>query len=230
MGITWHAVNQFVDREYAIDIREYRERFATVDRSDRSCLRAWFDAHGYLTANDMARIGDVSLRTVGRWKRAAGLPAAARTRPAYRRPPPSLLVAPDGWRQGRWVAEQYPAHSIRDIARAVGRSYTWTRRRLLRLGVRFPTKRDAVRSRHPCCTLAWLFNKYVVEGLSVTRCARLARVSRSTLTSWLLAFRLRVRTNTEQQVTNYWMTPDTPFDPARSSRCRQRLRKAGIGE
>ncbi|MBY0514616.1 MAG: hypothetical protein K2P78_11970 [Gemmataceae bacterium] len=229
MGLTWQTVAQFTDREYAADIREYRERFAAVDRSDRSSLRAWFDAHGYLTANDMARIGDVSLRTVGRWKRAAGLPAAARTRPAYRRPPPSPLVAPAGWNDGCWLAEQYPAHSIRAIARAVGRSYTWTRRRLLRLGVRFPTQREAVRSRHPCCTLAWVFDHYVVESLSVTRCARLARVSRSTLISWLLAFRLRVRTNTEQQEANYWMTPGIPYDPARSSRCRQRRRKAGAG-
>lgn len=228
--MNWHTCELFIDREYAADIREYRERFATVDRSDRSSLRAWFDAHGYLTANDMARIGDVSLRTVGRWKRAAGLPAAARTRPAYRRPPPSPLVAPVGWRQGRWVAEQYPAHSIRDIARAVGRSYTWTRRRLLRLGVRFPTKRDAVRSRHPCCTLAWLFDRYVVRGLSVTRCSRLARVSKGTMTSWLVAARIRVRSNTSQQLANYWMTPGMRFDPARASRCRQRRRKAGIGE
>ena len=230
MEMTWQAVEQFIDREYAADLREYRELFATVDRSDPAALRSWFDAHPYLKCNDTARIAGVSLRTVGRWKRAAGLPAAARNVPRYRRPDAAPLVAPAGWREGRWLADQYPAHSIREIARAVGRSYTWTRRRLLRLGVRFPTRREAVRSRHPCATLAWLFDKYVVQGLSITRASRLARVSKGTMTSWLVAARIRVRSNTSQQLANHWMTPGVRFDPARASRCRQRRRKAGIGE
>jgi len=77
MGMTWQALARLADREYEVDIREYREWFARLDRSG-SALRVWFEAHPSLSANEMARIADVSLRTIGRWRRTAGLPATAR--------------------------------------------------------------------------------------------------------------------------------------------------------
>jgi len=224
---SWHSLERMVDRDYEIDIQHYGDLFAAVDRSSPASLRAWFEGHPYLTRNDVARIGSVSLRTVGRWWTRAGHPTAARQGPCYRRPPPLPLVAPADWRASRWLVEQYLSHSIRAIARAVGRSYTSTRRRLQRLGVQFPTKRDAVRSRHPCCTLRWLFGHYVVQGLSITRCARLAFVSKSTITNWLITFRLRIRTNSEQQMANYWLTPGVPFDLGRTPRLRKRRKSGG---
>jgi hypothetical protein len=216
--------------EYEQDVRQYRGLFAAVDRRDPASLRAWFDAHSFLTSNDQARIAEVSLQTVRRWKRLAGLPAAPRRCPSYRRPARPAPAPPADWRAGTWLAEQYPSHSIREIARAIGRSYTATRRQLRRRGVAFPTPREAVRSRHPCCTRAWLFDHYMVRGLSVTRCARLAGVSRSTLTGWLLSFQFGVRCNTEQQLVNYEVRTGRPLDPRRRPRFRRRKARARARE
>jgi predicted HTH domain antitoxin len=194
------AVAHYLDREYELDLRELRREFGRVERGDPASLRAWFAAHPYLAANDHARVAGVSLRTVRRWQQAAGLPPARRRAPRHRRPPePAPPPAPPDWRAGTWLADQYPRHSVRQIARAIGRSYPATRRLLLRRGVALRAPKEAVRSRHPCCTPGWLFEHYEARASSLTRCALLAGVSRSTMTAWLLRHRIRIRSNPEQQ-------------------------------
>jgi hypothetical protein len=108
-------------------------------------------------------------------------------------------VAPADWRSGTWLQDQYRRHSIRTIAWAVGRSYRTVRRELQRRGVVFRTAREAVRSSHPYRQRAWLTYHYREQGLSLSQCARLARVSTSTMTGWLLQFGICIRTNSEQQ-------------------------------
>ena len=128
---------------------------------------------------------------------------AADNRPGWRRRNLVPTPPPD-WGDG-WLEEQYAAGwGLRTIARAVGRSYTAVRRRLRRRGVAFRTAREAVRSRHPCCTREWLLVNYVARELSLTACARLAGVSKYTLTAWLkLAMRIRVRSASEQLMLHY---------------------------
>jgi transposase len=197
-------IRHWIDLEYSRDVRDYQALFSSVDRHDPASLRTWFEAHPYLSPNDLARIADVSLRTVRRWKEAAGLPPAPRKRPVTRSPrAPVTPAVPAISRDRSRLAELYPGHSIRQIARAVGRSYTAVRRALKRRGVAFLPAGQASRSGHPSRTLAWLFQHYAARGLSLTRCARLAGVSRSTMSGWLLAHRLRVRSNAEQQLLNY---------------------------
>lgn len=206
-------VDHFLDLEYEKDLRELRREFKNVCRSDAASLRAWFATHPYLRDNDHARIAEVSLRTVGRWKRVAGIPPQPNSLPPYssscRKSTPSV---PPNWRCGTWLAEQYPRFSIRQIARAIGRSYTATRRLLMKQNIQFPTARDAVRSRHPCCSLAWLHDHYVAQARSLGDCARLAGVSKSTMTDWLLSFRLRIRPNSEQQLINGSRLSGMPLD------------------
>jgi transposase len=189
-----------LDRDYLLDVQELRKEFAEVDTTDPASLRRWFADHPYLAANDHARIAGVCLKTVRRWQDRAGLPCVGRQRPPGWRRPRQLLAAPLDWTAGTWLEDSYAeGHGIRAIARAIGRSYTATRRQLRRRGVAFRPARAAVRSRHPCCNRPWLLRHYVVEGLSLSRCARLAGVSAGTMTGWLLAERIRIRSNSEQQ-------------------------------
>jgi hypothetical protein len=124
-------------------------------------------------------------------------------------------VAPPNWEAGTWLEEQYAAHGIRQIADAIGRSYTATRRQLRRRGVVLRSAREAVRSRHPSCNRPWLLRHYVVEGLSLTMCARLAGASVATLTGWLLAEGIRIRSNSEQQAINHEIGTEPTCRPAR---------------
>jgi hypothetical protein len=72
-----------------------------------------------------------------------------------------------------------------------------------RRGVAFRTAREAVRSRHPCCTREWLLVNYVAREQSLTACARLAGVSKYTLTAWLNRHAIRVRSASEQLMLHY---------------------------
>jgi hypothetical protein len=191
----------FIDREYAQEVVEYREKFAAVDRTNPDSLRGWFREHTYLTANDMCLIAQVSLKTLQRWRRIVGQLGPKRSPPRRRgQPRRPLPTAPPDWRAGTWLEDQYQHYSVREIARAIARSYTFTRRLLQRRGVVFRSAREAIRSKHRCCNWAWLDQHYMVAGLSLTQCARLAGVSSSTMTSWLLQFGFRVRTISEQLV------------------------------
>jgi hypothetical protein len=193
-------IRQLLDRDYLLDVQKLRKEFAAVDTADPASLRRWFADHSYLTANDHARIAGVCLKTVRRWKHLAGLPGAQRRPPRNWRRPRQLLAAPLDWTAGTWLEDSYAeGHGIRAIARAIGRSYTVTRRQLRRRGVAFRSARTAARSRHPCCNRPWLLRHYVVEGLSLSRCARLAGASVGAMTGWLLAERIRIRSNSEQQ-------------------------------
>jgi hypothetical protein len=197
-----NPLSTLLDRDYLLDLRLLRQEFAVVDTADSASLRQWFTDHSYLSPNDHARIAGVCLKTIRRWQDAAGLPRARRHRPpGWRRPRP-VLTAPPEWAAGTWLEEQYPAHGIRRIAHAIGRSYAATRRLLRRRGVVFPSAREAVRSRHPCCNRRWLLEHYTIQERSLTRCAKLAGVSTYTITAWLLQFQIRIRSNSEQQMAN----------------------------
>jgi transposase-like protein len=191
-----------LELDYLRDVAELRQQLAAVDTADPRSLARWFAAHPYLTTNDHARAAGVCPRTVRRWQAAAGLPRLREQRP----PRPSTatrsaLVAPPDWRQGTWLKDSYAAgYGIRSIARAAGRSYTAVRRHLLRRDVVLRDCRDAARSRHPCCCRPWLVRHYAVGGLSLTRCAKLAGVSRSTLASWLVHHGIRVLSASEALV------------------------------
>jgi hypothetical protein len=203
-----------LDREYLLDLRLLQQEFAAVDVAEHSSLRQWFTDHSYLSPNDHARIAAVCLKTIRRWQDAAGLPRARRRRPpGWRRPRP-VLTAPPDWAAGTWLEEQYPAHGIRQIAHAIGRSYTATRRLLRRRGVVFRPARTSARSRHPCCSRHWLTEHYVVAGWSLTRCARLASVSAGTMTGWLLAEGIRIRSNSEQHAMRHEVRTEQTCRPA----------------
>jgi hypothetical protein len=197
-----NSLSTLLDRDYLLDLQELRTEFGKVDPTDPASLRRWFADHSYLGPNDHARIAGVCLKTIRRWQDAAGLPRARHRRPPGWRRPRAVLTAPPDWSAGTWLEEHYPAHGIRQIAHAIGRCYTATRRLLRRRGVIFPSAREAVRSLHPCCNRHWLLDHYTVEGESLTRCAKLAGVSTYTLTAWLIQFRIRIRSNSEQQMAN----------------------------
>ena len=165
------ALSDWIEREYLIDVYEMKREFSCVDVRDRNRIGIWLRDHLFLSTNDVCRIGNICLKTVYRWRQAAGLPRARCRRPPGWRRRSVVPTPPPDWGDG-WLAEQYAAgRGLRTIARAVGRSYTAVRRRLRRRGVAFRTAREAVRSRHPCCTREWLLVNYVAKELSLTACA-----------------------------------------------------------
>jgi hypothetical protein len=193
------SISDFLDGEYLRDVAELQGEFAALNGASPDALYDWIRKRPYLSRNDLARIGLVCLKTVQGWSRATGLRPVRRP-PGWAHPRPALVV-PAGADAGDWAAAAYTAgHSIRQVAAALRRSYTATRRLLLRRGVVFRPAREAVRSRHACCSSAWLVLHYTVQGLSLplTRSARIASVSAATMSDWLHRFGIRIRSAGEQ--------------------------------
>lgn len=213
-----------LDEMYAREIVPLRAEFAAVDRADPAALRAWFERYDYLSRNDLACIAGVTLRTLRRWRNMAGFPLVDRRPPTpYPRLPRPALVAPPDWRAGRWLADHYPRHGVRAIARAIGRSYTATRRLLRRRGL-LPGRRRP--PRHPCATREWLRRHYTEAGLSLSACARRAGVGRATMTDWLVRAGARVRSNGEQQMLRHHPVAPAAGIPPKIARVRTGARSS----
>lgn len=206
-------VDALVDIEYSRDIAELKADFVAVDVNDPASLLTWFNRHPYLTVHDMARIGDVCLKTVYMWRKRAGWvpPASAPTgcrqhktivppRPEPRRA--TTPIAPPDWTTDWLVAMYDDGYSIPQLARAVRRSEMAVKLRLKRRR-RLRANKDSVRSQHRCCTLAWVFDHYVRQKLSQKDCAKLAGVSRYTFSVWLNFFKIRVRSSVEQSIVKH---------------------------
>jgi len=197
-------VDALVDIEYNRDLDDLTEEFKDVKVSDNASLRLWFDKHPYLTVHDMARIAGVCHKTVYTWrKRAKWLPPIWMRQTKVAKPPKPIPrraktpKAPPNWTTAWLVAAYQSGHSLPQLARATRRSETAIKKRLKR-HVTLRDNKDSVRTDHPCCALAWVFDHYVRQKLSKARCARLAGVSRYTFTVWLDYFKIRARSNSEQ--------------------------------
>lgn len=218
--------DMIIMREYDRDIDDLRGGFAGVDRRDARSLKAWLSAHPYLSVNDIARIASVCRKTVYNWLQRVGLPApAAKARrpvpPRWTNRPKDVLVAPPGW-DTDWIVAMYEkGYSLPQLGQATGRSHVAIMKRMARRKVGCRSVKDSVRTAHPCCTLAWVFDHYVVRKMSLSDCAKAAGVSRYTFTGWLHSFEIRVRSSVEQIVIGYGtdMGKVTGSAPKRARAC-----------
>lgn len=188
----------FLEREYVADIAALRLEFQKVQRTPVG-YRKWFESHSFLTDTDHAHIAGVAVRTVYDWRRMAGLTKSKKHPPCRRVVQIPTLKAPRDWITTSWPEDSYKAgHSINAIGRALGRGYTSTHRLLRRRGVKFRKRDAAQQSRHQFCNRPWLLLNYIVHEASVFECARRAKVSRCTMTNWLVRFGFRIRSASEQ--------------------------------
>lgn len=189
-----------IDIEYNQDISEYRTKFANVDRNNHTSLRTWFESHPYLTVNDMARIAGVCHRTINKWRRLAGYvpqkqikqPKPPTVKKQQMQDVPATITT-------EWLIAKYrDGYSIPQLAVAAGKTTTAIVARFKRKKIKLRNPKEAWKSSNKCCTLAWCFEHYVQKRMSQSACAKLAGVSRSTFSTWLDKFKIRVRTGTEQ--------------------------------
>lgn len=194
------SLQEYLAREYALDVEEYRVKFATVPRSDPAALAAWFASYPFLTTHDMAQIAQVCPKTVYRWRRRANI-RSRRIKPPHFSRRRRKLRAPANW-DTDWLVEAYQVgYSTTELADATGRAaQTISERLKRRIELRGPV--ESIRSRNPCCTRQWVQEYYVERGLSQLRCSKLAGVSKYTFATWLDKFRVRVRSISEQALLN----------------------------
>lgn len=180
---------------YHDDLIELRQQFAVVDKKDPKALRQWFDTHSYLSTNDFAQIGDCSARKIRQLKKLAGIvgkmPANLPISKAQSRV--VTLTAPADWDNYEWFSKVAKSHTYRDLSTATGLSYRSIYTRLKRWGLK---TRGQV-SHNPCHTKEWCEEHYVKQGLSQTKCAKLAKVGQQTFANWLNDFKIPVRTARE---------------------------------
>jgi transposase len=177
------------------DLDSLRKAFACIDRNNPRALRVWFNSHPYLTVNDHAQVAQSSAKYIRTLKYRAGL---NKPRPKNIPRPVSLpndasIEAPADWDNPVWLAKAVQIYSLRQIAKAVGRSLTVVYRRVRRYKITLKTKNESLRSRNPYCTHEWCYRHYLVLGYSQQKCAKLAGIRQQTFAGWLNRFQIPVR-------------------------------------
>jgi hypothetical protein len=191
-----------IDSEYS----RLRKQFERVNKKDPASLRKWFESHSYLSVADHAMVIGMSTASVRKLRKLAGIEG---NRPKTKKRPISIKQeigeVPANWRTKEWLTENTQRYGVKAVQRAVGISHVLIHRILRKLGVpKFGNK-----SKNPNCTKAWCHKHYVELGLTERQCAKLAGISNSKFSDWLVKFNIpkRVRYlkhNTKRQLSfNY---------------------------
>jgi len=174
--------------EYLEELLELRAEFNRIDLSDQKSVRQWFDSHQHLSRNDLAQIAGKSKYWVAKLAKFAGLKQATpkNTPPPHRRKIIHIEV-PENWDR-EWLEKTLQLHGFRAIATATGLHRTTILKKIKKWGIKFPT-----RTKHPCRNKRWVYDHYVVKGLSQRQCAELAGISPQTFSNWLNEFLIPIR-------------------------------------
>ena len=201
-----NPISQMYDADYLSDIKDLQEEYSKLDRKDKVALRAWLDKYSYLANHDLARIANVSLCTIYKWRIKAGYPRKfvkmKYTPLKVREVPP----APADWRQTDWLknvltgADGNRPYTMKDASRATGMNY-WTLKDMVeRKKIPHLSLKESRKSAHPCCNRQWLMKHYCVKGKTIQDLAKLAGVARLTMSNWLQNHGIRLRDSRERSI------------------------------
>lgn len=200
---TGKLLEDWIEEEYARDLAYFKAEFAKIDPTNRKSLRQWFERYPFLTVHDMSKIAGVTNNTFWSWRRSVGISKPNQNpniQPPYYVPVAKDIVAPPD-ADDDWIVRAYlSGASPYQIGRALGRARFNIKRKLRKILGSLRDLRTAVRSTHPCCTYFWVYEHYVTQRLSQTRCAKIAGISRMVFSEWLARFHIRVRSSAEQSL------------------------------
>lgn len=183
-----------------------------INSRNNAELLEFFEAYKDLTVNEQAIVASVCPDTIVDWKRKCGIMQTPR---AGRRVKKSDEPLPKDWDNKEWFEKTYEKLGLRAMARLLGKKDDWkfVANRLKRYGIKRKTFEERTASSNPCCDEGWLHYYYASredylewcsqegiepcdEGgqeLTLTKCAKLASVSRNTIANWLALYRMKIR-------------------------------------
>ncbi len=161
----------------------------------------------YLTTIENAQLHGKSIKTITRWRSAEELPNTGNgwgnhypSRPFNRKtkkPKTQIEHFPDPkvWNTKEWFTEMYinKRFGIWLISKMIKRSYLATRLKLQKYKIPIRNHHEATKSQHPCCDFQWLEDNYVLQKMSLKRCADIAGVSPYTIYTWLVYYKIEIR-------------------------------------
>lgn len=188
-----------------------------IDPTNLDELSRFFRVTEGLTQAQQAILADVSVQTIGNWRRKAGIhgeqPENFIPSPAT----PGHYELANDWNNKEWFEEAYETFGMRKIAKMIGRDCTYVSKKLKRYGIKTKPHHERVKSNNPCCSEEWLVYHYSFrheylkwcqendvepcehggQALTVSECAQMAGVVYQTIVNWLSKFKIKIRDSSE---------------------------------
>lgn len=186
------------------ELNELQEELKQIDRHDQEAVKAWFQKYSYLTVHQQAAIWNVGLIKLRKCRRIAGIHHRKTIDPPrpISLPEGIAIKVPEIWKTKEWLEQVSQHYGLLTIAKAVKRDRAVVKAALARFNL--PIPKDGRKSRNRCQTYEWCYYHYVTIGLSQTACAHLAGIARQTFITWLVKFRIDVRTRSGATVRTAW--------------------------
>ncbi len=162
-------------------------------------LAKWFKNFSFLTDQDLARMAEMSVSTIRRWRRKTENKTVDYRKP-FKRCKSDL--SSEVWNHRQWFDDAYNGDelSVRQIAKKIGRSIGFVQSKLKRYRVPLRPPEESNTSKNSCCSYEWLDKHYTKELLTLAECADLAGVkSPRTILVWLAKFDIESRNPSEGQ-------------------------------
>jgi hypothetical protein len=186
---------------YRDEIEQLRPEFAAVDKSDPVSLKQWFESHSHLRTSDHARIANRDLDYIRRLKKLAGLGGRTpKNRPTNSNKKIVSIDVPEVWDDPEWLRKIIQLHSAKSLAKAIGVSVRTISCRLIKYKIPRKSPKERTKPNNPCCTKAWVYEHYVEQGLSQSKCGKLAGITHGAFAKWLIRFEIPVRDIRETRV------------------------------
>jgi hypothetical protein len=185
-----------------------RDEFKLLDRYNSAQLGSFFVRYKFFSTNDLAQVLSLSSRYIRRLKERTDI---SRTRGRKVSPKPNINTVPDiklepGWDCGDWWRHYYKLYGLRILVKITHLSMKTVMKRLRTYNIQLRPK-GSTPSNHPCRNYEWLYKHYVELDLGSVKCAKAAGVSPDTITSWLNAFKIQVKTRNAPKVGKTYYNP-----------------------
>lgn len=175
-----------------IDGEKYRHlasEFHSIPRKDKESLKAFFEKYKHLTNNQLARIVSRSNILIRKLKHSCGI-----INPPPNHKPKNIGIAsqkvPIKTNTLAEIMELAKTYSVNSIAKSLNRPVSTIHTILKRNGCTHIKKVSDIKSSNPCCSYHWLYTNYILNGLSVNKCAKLAGVYPQTISAWLVKYKI----------------------------------------
>lgn len=188
-----------------------------IDPTNPDELDRFFRVTEGLTHAQQATLANVSVQTIGNWRRKAGIHG---DRPGNFIPSPAKpgeYELATNWNNKQWFQEAYETFGVRKIGRMIGRDSLYVISKLRQYKIPRKYRHERVGSRNPFCNEEWLVYHYCLrdeylkwceennvdpcdyggQGLPVKECAQMAGVVYQTIVNWLTKFKIRIRDRSE---------------------------------
>jgi DNA-binding transcriptional MerR regulator len=175
-----------------------------IDTNDIKALRKFFEEHSDYKTHEIACKYGVPVRNVRHWRDKAGIKSKdnslVKLQTKYKPKVYEKVEDPKIWDNPEWFKKMYieNKYGTTIISKIIGRSQPLVYFRLKKYGIKCRNNRESKKSKNKYYNKEWLIENYCKKKFTLGQLAEIAKVSKYTISNWLVSFGILPHSRSEQ--------------------------------